>query len=60
MAPAEREKLVSGYADRTVTLLRQAMAHGFKDSDYLQRTHDFDPLRARDDFKKVIAEMEKK
>ena len=45
LSSADREKLVNDYADRAVALLRQAIAHGFKDADYLRRTADFEPLR---------------
>ena len=59
LSSADREKLVNDYADRAVALLRQAIAHGFKDADYLRRTADFEPLRCAQDFKKVAAEVAK-
>ena len=59
LSSVDREKLVNDYADRAVALLRKAIAHGFKDADYLRRTADFEPLRSREDFKKVAAEVAK-
>jgi tetratricopeptide (TPR) repeat protein len=60
LSAAEREKQVNGYADRAIGLIRQAVAHGLMDADALQRTADFEPLRSRDDFKKIVAELQKK
>jgi tetratricopeptide (TPR) repeat protein len=60
LSAAEREKRVNGYADRAIGLIRQAVAHGLPDADALQRAADFEPLRSRDDFKKIAAELRKK
>jgi serine/threonine-protein kinase len=46
------------YAARAVELLRQAVAKGYKDIDHLKKDPDLDPLRGRDDFKKLLAELE--
>jgi eukaryotic-like serine/threonine-protein kinase len=59
LSAAERMKLVESYADQSVALLRQAMAHGFKGVDYVQTTADFESLRSRDDFKKLLADLQK-
>ena len=56
---AEREKQVNGYADRAIALIRQALAQGFLNADALQKTADFEPLRSRDDFKKIMADLQK-
>jgi tetratricopeptide (TPR) repeat protein len=52
---AAREKLAS----RAVELLKQALAKGFKDAALLKKDPDLDPLRQRDDFQKLLAEVEK-
>ncbi len=54
------EKLAGKYNDEAMELLRQAAAHGFKDVDFLTRTNEFAPLRSRDDFKALTAQLEKK
>jgi tetratricopeptide (TPR) repeat protein len=57
---AKREELARAYGDRAVELLRQGIAQGYKDGDYLKTAVEFQPLRSRDDFKKLVAELEKK
>ena len=46
------------FADRAMALLEQAVKPGYKDAAHLKGT-DLDPLRARDDFKKLIEELHK-
>jgi hypothetical protein len=46
-------KLAEQYASRAVDLLRQAVAKGYKDVG-----PDLDVLRSRDNFKKLMAELE--
>jgi hypothetical protein len=41
-----------------VEALRQAVAKGYKDATNLKKDLDLDPLRARDDFQKLLAEVE--
>ncbi len=36
-----------------------AMKAGYKDADHMKKDTDLDPLRGRDDFKKLLAELEK-
>jgi tetratricopeptide (TPR) repeat protein len=57
---ARQEAERRGYADRAVELLRQAVAAGFKDLKKLRENPDLDPLRARDDFKQMLAELAEK
>jgi serine/threonine protein kinase/Tfp pilus assembly protein PilF len=40
-------------------LLHQAVANGFQDAAYLKTDTDFDSLRARDDFRKLVTELGK-
>jgi hypothetical protein len=47
------------YADESVKSLRQAMSHGFRNAGLLRSEGAFAPLRERDDFKQLLAEMEK-
>src|SRR5262249_43128789 len=46
------------YADRAMELLRQAVKAGFKDAAHLRKGTVLDPLRGREDFKKLLAELE--
>jgi len=47
------------HAKRAVELLQQAVIAGFKDAAHMKQDTDLDPLRDRDDFKKLVAELEK-
>ena len=48
------------YADRAMELLHKAVKAGYKDAAHMKKDTDLDPLRDREDFKKLIAELEKK
>jgi len=52
-------KLQDQYAARAVELLRQAVAKGYKDIDRLKKDDDLKALRDREDFKKLLADLEK-
>ena len=41
-------------------LLRQAVKAGFTDAAHMKKGTDLDPLREREDFKTLLAELEKK
>jgi tetratricopeptide (TPR) repeat protein len=45
-------------AKRSIELLRQAMAAGFRDASFLKRDRDFQPIRERADFRDLVAELE--
>jgi serine/threonine protein kinase/tetratricopeptide (TPR) repeat protein len=57
---AERQKRADEYAARAVDVLREAVAKGFGNVPLMQTDHDLDSLRSRDDFKKLLAELEQK
>jgi serine/threonine protein kinase/Flp pilus assembly protein TadD len=46
------------YADRAMEFLRKAVNAGFKDAANMAKDTDLDPLREREDFKKLIAELD--
>ncbi len=48
------------HGDRAVELLRKAVAAGWSDAAHMKEDADLDPLRGRDDFRKLLAELEKK
>ncbi len=47
------------HAVRAVELLRQAIAKGFRDVAQLKKDADLDSLRERDDFRQLVADLEK-
>jgi tetratricopeptide (TPR) repeat protein len=51
-------KLQDQYGARSVELLRQAVAKGYKDVAHMKLDRDLDALREREDFKKLLAELE--
>lgn len=48
------------YSDRAMELLHKAVKAGFNDAAHMKKDSDLDALRDRDDFKKLLAELEKK
>jgi tetratricopeptide (TPR) repeat protein len=52
-----RSQAVNFYADHTMAMLRDAVAKGFKDSTRLTKVDHFDPLRQRDDFTRLLADL---
>ena len=48
------------YADRAMELLQKAVKVGFTDAAHIANDTDLDPLRGREDFMKLLAELEKK
>jgi serine/threonine-protein kinase len=56
---ARRQELARQYADRALVMLQQAVARGYKDLAGLQKEKDLDPLRSREDFRKLLRELEK-
>lgn len=45
------------YADRAMELLQHAVKAGYKDAAHLAKDSDLDPLRNREDFKKLLADL---
>jgi serine/threonine-protein kinase len=57
-AAKEDAKLSNQYAARAMELLREAVKKGYKDIAHIKQDKDLDPLRSRDDFKKLLAQLE--
>jgi WD40 repeat protein/serine/threonine protein kinase len=55
----ERDRLAERYAARAVELLRQAFQQGFEDVEQMKKDSDLDPLRSREDYKELIADVDK-
>jgi hypothetical protein len=47
-------------AEKSVEVLRRALAAGFADAVLLRTDSDFDPVRKREDFQKLLGEVEAK
>ena len=46
--------------NQAMDLLRQAVAKGYKDAAHVKKDTDLDPIRNREDFKRLIVELEAK
>jgi serine/threonine protein kinase/tetratricopeptide (TPR) repeat protein len=57
---AKRKELAQTYSQQALTLLRQAVKRGFTDAAHMQKDSDLDPLRGREEFKKLLSELEGK
>jgi hypothetical protein len=60
LAPADRTNLKAQYADRAMDFLRQAVAKGLQNAAVIKNDPDLAPLRSRDDFRKLVQEVERK
>jgi tetratricopeptide (TPR) repeat protein len=58
VAEPERRRKAEHYSARAVGLLRDAAAKGFKDVAHMKQDTDLDLLRDREDFKKLLHELE--
>jgi serine/threonine protein kinase/tetratricopeptide (TPR) repeat protein len=56
LAPAERARLQTHYADQAMDYLRQAVAKGWANWRDLENDPDIEPLRSREDFKQILAD----
>ena len=48
------------YADRAMELLQQAVKAGWNDAKHIAKYPDLNPLRDREDFKRLLADLEQK
>jgi hypothetical protein len=56
----ERQAAVRFYGDEALKMLRAADGKGYKDASHMTKYPDFDPLRGREDFQKLLAGLERK
>jgi hypothetical protein len=54
----KRKKLAKTYADKAMKRLREAVDRGYKNVPQLQKDKTFDPLRDREDFQKLLRDLE--
>jgi eukaryotic-like serine/threonine-protein kinase len=58
-AAAKSDQLLcERYSKRAVELLRHAAGAGYKDGTHMKKDLDLEPLRSREDFKKLLADLE--
>jgi hypothetical protein len=58
LTPADRTRLKAQYADRAMESLHQAVAKGFQNAAALKSDPDLAPLRSREDFQKLVQEVD--
>ena len=56
----QRKNAAQFYGDAAMRLLRDSVSNGYKDSAHITKDSDLDPLRQREDFQKLVAELEEK
>jgi serine/threonine protein kinase len=57
---ADAAPLAKKCAEEAMALLKQAVAKGYKDAAHMKQDIDLDALRDREDFKKLVTELEAK
>jgi hypothetical protein len=58
--PADRARLKAQYAGRAAEFLRRAVAKGFQDATALRNDPDLAPLLSREEFRKLVQQVEQK
>jgi superkiller protein 3 len=58
--PADAARLAKEQADLAMAWLHKAVAAGFSNAAHMKQDKDLDALREREDFKKLVAELEAK
>jgi tetratricopeptide (TPR) repeat protein len=53
----QRKEAAQFYGDAAMKLLRAAVDHGYQDVAHMKKDTDLDPLRRREDFQKLIADL---
>jgi serine/threonine protein kinase len=56
----QRREAARFYGDAAMKLLREAVSKGYKDVPDMKKDTDLDPLRQREDFRQLVAELEGK
>jgi hypothetical protein len=56
----QRKEATQFYGDAAMKLLREGVSKGWKDVEPMKKDPNLDPLRRREDFKKLIEELEGK
>ena len=56
----QRKEAAQFYGEQAMKLLRDAVSKGWKNVAHMKTDTDLDPLRQRDDFKRVVEDLEGK
>jgi tetratricopeptide (TPR) repeat protein len=59
LSDAKREELARSYGVQAMEMLRQSVAKGYKDFAHMKKDSDLEPLRGREDFQKLLADLGK-
>jgi serine/threonine protein kinase len=57
---ARRKELAKSYAERAMALLRQAIAHGYRNAARMKQDSALEPLRGREEYETMLAQLEEK
>src|SRR5262249_48960602 len=57
MPETERKALARSLADRAMNPLSTAVRNGFREAMYLESDPAYEPLRSRDDFRRLVREL---
>jgi tetratricopeptide (TPR) repeat protein len=60
LTPSQRMERAAEYGKQAMDLMRQGIRKGYKDFKKLEKDKDFAPLRAREEFRKLLAEAQGK
>jgi tetratricopeptide (TPR) repeat protein len=60
LAETQREELAKSYADRAMAMLGQAVERGYRDAARMKKDPALEPLRGRQEYQKLLAELEGK
>jgi serine/threonine protein kinase len=53
----QRKEAAQFYGDAAMKLLREAVSKGYRDVAHMKKDHGLNPLRPREDFQKLVAEL---
>jgi hypothetical protein len=56
----QRKAAAQFYGDAAMKILREAVSKGYKDLPHMKKDTDLDPLRLREDFQMLLAELDGK
>jgi hypothetical protein len=60
LSEAKRKELMQSYGENALTALRKAVASGNTDAAKMKQDKDLETLRSREDFQKLLSELEAK
>ena len=57
LSEVKSKELAQSYGDKAMAALRPAIQNGYKDAAHMKKDTDLDALRGRDDFKKLLGDL---